>query len=288
MTNRKRYGPALLVATLLACGMSAAVASAPLTVRFLLQESQDQRFYYPAAVLDLALERSGIDYELEPNTRRIQQQRAMHEVARGGELDVMWTMTSRQREALLRPVRIPLYRGLIGLRLPLVTADNEHLLADVDSRETLREYRAGQGFSWPDVSILQANDLPVVTGPDYQQLFPMLRAGRFDYFPRSILEIWAEADTHADDGIVVSPHLALRYPAAVYFFVAPDNDALAEALETGLERAIADGSFEALFEEWYGDALERARLDSRVILDLDNPLLPEQTPLEREALWFRP
>lgn len=280
----------LMFLTLLLVWVSPALSaeSDPPTVRFLAQDSDDQRFYYPGELLQLALQKSGTEFDLVPNTSRIQQQRAMLEVTRGDQLNIMWTMTSDERENLLRPIRIPIYRGLIGLRIPLVRADNEDLLADITTVDELRALRAGQGYGWPDTTILQANELPVVAGSDYRQLFPMLNAGRFDYFPRSILEIWAEADTHAADNIIVSPHLALRYPAAVYFFVAPDDDVLAEALETGLNRAIADGSFQALFESWYGDAIARADLDSRVILELNNPLLPEATPLDREELWFRP
>ena len=36
------------------------------------------------------------------------------------------------------------------------------------------------------------------------------------------------------------------------------------------------------------DDLRRARLDQRRIIELDNPLLPPQTPLQRRELWYHP
>lgn len=260
----------------------------PVTVRYLASATDDQRSDYAIELLYLALEKSELDHSLQGVTTRMQQQRALQEVITGDRLDVMWTMTSVDREAVARPIRFPVYRGLIGLRLPLVTEARTESLAGIESARDLQNLQAGQGYGWPDTEILAYNSLPVVTGGDYRQLFPMLLQNRFDYFPRSILEIWAEAEAYADDGIVVSPYLALYYPAAVYYFVAPDNDVLAEAIENGLETALADGSLQALFMEFYEDDLTRARLRERIIIELDNPLLPPETPLDRAELWYMP
>ena len=44
-------------------------------------------------------------------------------------------------------------------------------------------------------------------------------------------------------------HLLLAYPFAGFFYVSPDNQPLAYAIQTGFERAIADGSYQRLVEE---------------------------------------
>ena len=56
--------------------------------------------------------------------------------------------------------------------------------------------------------------------------------------------------------------------------------------QPGLEQALADGSFDRLFFAHYGDALQRARLSERQLIELDNPLLPPDTPLQRAELWL--
>jgi hypothetical protein len=53
-----------------------------------------------------------------------------------------------------------------------------------------------------------------------------------------------------------------------------------------VEAALADGSFEKLFYFYYGPQIRQARLDKRVLINLPNPLLSPQTPLNRRELWF--
>ena len=195
-------------------------------------------------------------------------------------------MTSKEREAHLLPVRIPIYKGLIGWRIGLVREVDAERFASVRTLADLRALTLGQGHDWPDTEILRGNGLSVYGVDDYESLFRMLRQGRFDYFPRSVLEIWQERDRHAGQGLVVEPHLLLRYPAVAYYFVNRRNTALARVIERGLERALADGSFDQLFLKFYGPSLEAARLDQRTIIDLSNPLLPSDTPLSRDAFWY--
>ncbi|HEY7886527.1 MAG TPA: transporter substrate-binding domain-containing protein, partial [Cellvibrionaceae bacterium] len=101
-----------------------------------------------------------------------------------------------------------------------------------------------------DARVLQANNLPHVTGPRYDALFRMLKAGRFDYFPRGLYQIKNELNTYADWGFTIVPNLALHYPNAIYFFVAKDNNALAERIAKGVHIAKADGSFDALIDSF--------------------------------------
>jgi hypothetical protein len=69
--------------------------------------------------------------------------------------------------------------------------------------------------------------------------------------------------------------------------VRADQVELAEAIRSGLEAALADGSFDRLFRQYFGDALERTQLARRRIIELQNPLAPA-LPLNRPELWFDP
>ena len=80
--------------------------------------------------------------------------------------------------------------------------------------------------------------------------------------------------------------MVLHYPTAYYFYVHKDNQALADDIAAGLERAIADGSFDALFDRYYGEVVRHANLSNRRVFDLVNPLLPEDVPLHRKDYWL--
>jgi hypothetical protein len=103
----------------------------------------------------------------------------------------------------------------------------------------------------------------------------MLSAGRFDYFPRSVAEIYPELEAHAKDGFVVESTMVLVYPQPAYIFVNKKNKALAARLERGWQIALGDGSFEELFLAKHGESLRRANLKNRKIFFLENPIGPD-------------
>ena len=202
-------------------------------------------------------------------------------------LDVMWTMTTVEREQQARAIRVPLFKGLFGWRLLLAVPAMAEQLRQVRTLDELRRFSMVQGLDWPDTGILRANGLQVIASPGYDAMFKQLRLGRADAFPRGIEEIWWEQTRHGQ-GLVVVPDLCLHYPAAIYFFLAPGDDELAGALELCLQRLRASGAFDRLFLQHHGNDIARAQLGSRHVIELHNPLLPKQTPLDRPELWFQP
>ena len=270
----------------LACALALfpALAASTVLVRFPKQESANG---YPEQVLRLALQESGIDYTLEPSNNPMPQGRALQQLAQGEDVTVVWTMTSKDRERELHPVRIPIDKGLLGWRLFLINPKQAARFAEVKTLGDLRALQAGQGHDWPDTEILRYNGLPVQTSTTYNSLFTMLQVGRFDYFPRSVIEIWDEAKAYRKQGSVIEKSLILYYPTAFYFFVNKHNKALGNAIEAGLNTAIRNGKFEDLFQQTYGDVLHRAGAHARTRLQLKNPLLPPETPLARKELWIQ-
>lgn len=252
------------------------------------ESAPDARTDYPVRLLELALTKAGERFELRPGPSVVQQGVALSMMERGESFDIVWSMTSLDRERRLLPIRIPIYKGLIGWRIAFVSQQHPQLLAGVDSTRRLARFIACQGHDWPDTAILRANGLPVCPVDNYDGLFATMHSGHADYFPRSLAEVWAENAVRARaDGLVIDDSLALHYPAAFYFFVNRNADLLAGLIETGLERAIADGDFDTLFYDTYGTYIRGAGLRSRHLIELTNPQLPAETPLDRQALWFR-
>ncbi len=262
----------------------------PLLVRYpvLGEEYGQSRDDHFSRVLKLALDKSGRPYRLDPVTlSNFRESRSVMSVAKG-IYDVHWMHTNPTRESVLRPIRIPLFQGLIGWRLLLLREEDKDRFEDMTTLEPLKALRAVQGHDWPDTAVLEANGLDVARTPHWEGMFRMLYAGRVDYFPRSVIEIWREQDIFEELDLVVDDHVALVYPSAYYFFVRKGDHELATVLENGLNRAIEDGSFEKLLMSRFGSAVKRAQLEKRRVIRLDNPNMTPQTPLDREELWYQP
>jgi len=246
----------------------------------------DERQNYAIELLGLALAQSGKEYLLQASKSVQKQKRALKNMELGSGIDVVWTVTSAEREQLLRPIRIPIDKGLVGWRIPLIRRMDVERFERLPELKDVQALNSGQGHDWPDVAILQHNGFKTTSSPSYIGLFKMLASGRVDYFPRSVLEVESEAEIHADKNLVVDPNLLLVYPSALYFFVSLDAPTLADDIQKGLERVIANGDFEQLFNRYFGESIERLNLRSRHVLYLDNPFLPKKTPLTKRALWF--
>lgn len=250
----------------------------------------DPQLPYVRKLILLALERAGVNGDVQLVNLEMYQNRSLVELARGNSpIDVMWTMTDRERESSgVLPVRIPIDRGLMGWRVLLVRRGDLARWAQLRSLQELRQRVAGQGHDWPDTAILRANGLQVSTSSGYEALFRMLSQGRFDYFPRAVFEVDAELADKRHAGLAVAPNLMLHYPAAAYLFVSPRRPELAELLRIGLEKAVADGTLQQLHHAHF-DAVMKAHPVSRDrVLRLQNPLLPPETPLQRRELWLQP
>ncbi|MFG6460951.1 substrate-binding periplasmic protein [Roseateles sp. DXS20W] len=250
----------------------------------------DPQLLYVRRLVSLALELTGMEMALTLVDMEMAQGRSLMELARGdGPLDLIWTMTTRQREASgLLTVRIPIDRGLMGWRVLLVRRSDLPRWRPLQSLDDLRPLLAGQGHDWPDTEILRANGLKVLTSSTHDALFRMLDSGRFDYMPRAIMEVDAELADNRHPQLAVVPDLMLYYPTASYLFVSPRRPDLARLLQAGLEKAVAEGSLQRLHHEHFGAALRAHPVMRERIVHLRNPLLPSDTPLQRRELWLQP
>lgn len=284
----------LIIRSLLAILLLAlsATVTARSQVTYIKPDSpKDSRQGYFIRLLQLALNQGKTvekSFKLQPHQVQMSQSRAIQLLKNGRELDVLWTMTSEQREKILLPVRIPLLKGLMGYRVLIIRKADRAKFDKVDSLAALKAFVAGQGHDWPDTTILRANGLKVESGSTYEGLFQMLHAKRFDYFPRSIGEAWGELSARKGEGLVLNNRIVLYYLSPVYFFVAPGDHTLARRLEAGLMTALNDGSFERLFNEhvFSDQGIDPDWLKNKTILRLKNPLLPAKTPVEDKKLWY--
>lgn len=248
--------------------------------------AQDERGHYPVALLKLALQKAGGEFEPKAARHDLAQSRTLRHVELGRELHITWTLTTPEREERLLPIRIPLDRGLLGWRLLLINARDSDFFARLETAEQLKNLRTGQEQDWPDYQILRHNGFKITPTTNYQGLFYMLKRGRISYFPRALTEVMPEIASQRDIPLAVAPRWVLYYPAPVYYFVNKTRPDLAAAIERGLLIAISDGSMRQLFTEHFGEAIKRMDLTNRQVVRLENPLLSAATPLANRDLWF--
>ncbi|MDY7538350.1 transporter substrate-binding domain-containing protein [Undibacterium sp. RTI2.2] len=289
----KRLPYSISLAICLICLASQVIAIAKPTVQIRYPASvatNDPHNKYVLELLRTALKNSDNNYRLIPSIAKMQQGRSIYEMtAASGLIDILWTMTTDEREAQLIPVRIPIDKGLIGWRIPIVTRENSDIFKEIKSIKALAALSAGQEQDWPDVGILKSNGLPVEVSTTYEPLFSMLEAGRFMYFPRSIVEVENEYKAHPEQNLHIDTHIALHYQSAYYFFVSPRNPKLAEDIQQGLEEMIKTGEFEKIFLKYHQATIKNINLKNRTIIKLKNPLIsPNKLPLNRPELWYIP
>lgn len=252
--------------------------------------SVDEHGKYFISLLKLSLEKTKPlfgDYELLPESVSMRQDRQFKGVM-DGKLDLIWTVTSQQRENDARPIRIPLLKGLIGYRVLVVKQGQSETYQQITSIPQLAKYTAVQGHDWPDTVILQHAGLKVEKIVWHKSMYKLVSSGIADYFPRSLLEVFEELEKSHVKGVEINPHHIIVYPSAMYFFVSKANEGLANRVRLGLNMAIEDGSFDALFYNFSGHkkAFSSFPLQQATKFKISNPLIPSATPLSDKRLWL--
>lgn len=214
-----------------------------------LEPDATPQYTYFYKLLELALSKTTSEgpYKIIYASATFTTERYLAELNNNSTISVLWTMGDKKREQNLLPIRFSLLRDLNSFRVLLIRKEDKEKFEQITSLDELRNLKAGLGAQWPDTDIMRKNDFNVVTSMQYNSLFKMLAAKRFDFFSRGLYEIKNEAEVHKDKGIIVDQHLMLYYNAPFYYFVNKKDKALADRIERGLKAAQADGSFDKLF-----------------------------------------
>lgn len=203
----------------------------------------DRHSEYHVELLRLAIRLSGRDITITPVCMDYPtEERRVSMLLANDPINTVHFGTSQDREDKLLAAYVPIYLGTTGLRLFMVLNENLPALESVRSMDDLRKFSMGQGLGWPDTKILIENGFSVSDGR-YNTLHKMLDAKRFDLYPRAFWQIlgeWRWMKEQAPN-IKVSPEIGLYYSQPIYFFFAPGEPELRDAIQTGLERVYSNG-----------------------------------------------
>lgn len=225
--------------------------------------------------------------QLVPFTENVTQNRGIS-LLEAGDIDVIALGTNAEREAQLLPIKIDILRGIVGFRLLVIRAADQERITQMDDISLRKQLMFGLNSQWADLPIMRANGFSVVTSSDYENLFVMLAANRFDAFPRGLNEARRELDERKQNypQLAIEKSKALYFPYPVYFWVNKNNVALAKRIELGLTRSLADGSFRKLFESYHAAEITAIKKEKRKVILLDNTVLPAGNAKPDTSWWW--
>lgn len=222
----------------------------------------------------------------EFSRQNMSQKRMLNHLEAGEKLHIKAIGVTQERLDRFIPIRIPLLRGTLGIRVFLIHQDNQAAFSNINNYEDLSSnFIAGFGEQWSDINILRSNGLKV-TGVVKPSLLPqMLSRKRFDFFPLEAQAAYSDEYLKYSN-IQVEPNLAIYYNYPRYFFVSKKHKNLADRINRGLQIALIDGSFNRLFFEYNAPFLIESNLSNRTILKhLHNPDFPESEE-EPDISWL--
>lgn len=289
MTALHKFLPISLL--LCACLLASSASAAVTRVIYPLGEIQnDTRYNDVIEMLCVSLEKTKAqfgDYECKPSAATMPKKRFLQELEQANHnINVIWNPASEELEQRLSAIHVPLRKGLMGYRIALIHKDNQSKIDQIKTLDDLKKISFGQGVGWTDNAIYQSHGIQVVQA-QYSQLFKMLSANRFEFFPRGAGEILSEYDNNIKDNpnLAIEKNLLIYYPFPYYFYFNHNDKAIRERVEIGLHIMQKDGSFEAIFNKYHQVSIEKLNLKNRRVIRLENPLLPKNTPLDSSSLW---
>ena len=229
------------------------------------------------------------DDKLRIIERPVTQARSL-QLLKSGDLTVAWSGTNYRRENLYRPLRVPLFLGLLGVRVPVIRQSDIARFDKITEEKQLQKLVACQGDQWPDSDILERNHYTVERVAKFESMYRMLKGGRCDYFPRSIIEVYGELEAPDRSDLVIYERLLLSYTFPMYYFMSYEREALAKTLESSLYNFAISGQLLEFMKTHPATrpAFPLSRFRESTIFYLHNPDLPTETPISDTALWLMP
>lgn len=268
-------------------------AFAKITVVKYLKTSEDAiRYQYHYDLIHEVLEKTKETfgpYKIQPFEVQMTSKRVNIEAVKGKLINLHWSDVGHpELDKGMLPIPIPLLKGIHGNRIFLIRKEDQPKFSKITTLEELKKFKLGQGNNWGDNKIYEYNKIRVIKGIVYSGLFGMLSKGRFDYFPRSILEAPIEYEVIKDKypNLHVEKTILLVYPFPVFFYVSKNAPELASRMLAGLESMIKDGSFDKLFFKYHQQIIDKAKIKGRKIFKIKNPFLPDTVPFHRKELWL--
>lgn len=165
-------------------------------------------------------------------------------LAEGEQIQVVPTSLMDFPAGELTLIPVPIAGGKLGYRNLVVQKSRLHEFTNIKHAGQLTSFTAGQGSTWPDMWVYEANNLPIVGGHGMQNILQMLVDDEVDYVPLGVDETPAILNKYSElaDQLAIVPDLLIYYPLSSFPVVSNKQPRLIARLREGLEAMHADGS----------------------------------------------
>ncbi|MBU2883170.1 transporter substrate-binding domain-containing protein [Psychrosphaera sp. B3R10] len=262
----------ILSFTLLLVGMG---LNAQTNIKYMAQlDTAAQNTSYSVRMLEevcLVINRDFGGCKLEPVSVPMLQRRQLKSLTQK-KLDIVWTVTTAEREKNYRPIRIPLMKGFIGYRIATTNTNTKHHFTQPENLPAIKSLLAAQGHDWPDSTILRNNGFNVFETTLLDQIYQNVGRSIYDYTLRGVLETYSDLSNVKGKNLHVDENLLFRYRSAIYYFVRAEDEALANKIQQALLVLIKNGTFDKIFYEFndHQKIINDANLEQRHIIELQN------------------
>ncbi|MCL1090995.1 hypothetical protein L2744_15585 [Shewanella profunda] len=244
------------------------------------ESENDHRYQYTYDLLALIIEATQSDFgeaSLQVSNVIMSRNRIFRSLQDGQVVNVMAEASSLQWDEQLTPIKIPIRKGIQGFRIFIIKKENLSILANINTLAQLTSLDTGSGSQWSTKIAMQQAGFNVIESTQYDNLFNMLSMGRFVTFGRGVNEVFQEVELFKQryPDLVVDENILLHIPLATYYYVSPNEPRLAQRIQVGLKRIIANGQFDKLFYQRHCEFLLKSKFNERRIFKIDNPLISE-------------
>ncbi len=243
------------------------------------------------AVLKLALNKSGEDYQVVLDKRKATPNRVIS-MLETGQVDIIDGGYTPNIGDKLTTLYLPLDMGLSGWRVFAIRKETSQRLSKVRTIDDLKSFSFGQGQGWYDANILETAGLTVIKAPKLDSLIGMLQKKRFDILPLGANAAYKliELFGNNSESLVVDDAITLIYPFGRFFYLRKSDKELKLAVKKGMEIALSDGSLLSLLQShpFSRDSFRRANLHDRIQIRINTPGLSEGFKSIDPKWWFVP
>ncbi|MEZ9835063.1 hypothetical protein BCS96_02670 [Vibrio breoganii] len=222
----------------------------------------------------------------------LSQDRVLQLLGIGGVLDIVSSAPTAKREASFLSVKVPIFMGLLGYRMMIISPEKVATFEGITTEEQLKNLVACQGTAWPDADILEDSGYKVLRVDKFEQMFEKLHDGGCDYFPRGITEGYGELEyyneNNPDKPLAKFDSILIHYQVPLLFYTSHSNYELAAKMQYGLEKMVENGELEALLKNHpvTQSAFPLSKWESSTIYSVPNKRLPKSVPTFKKELWL--
>ncbi len=241
------------------------------------ETKSDRREDYSTALVILALEKTKEEYGSYQivNIPAMNTARSIYSLESGKYPNMLIELSYEKKmeeEFNFMYIDFPVELGIVGYRVCFASPQVYEELKKVEKLEDLKKYTIGQGAAWVDTAVLRHNGFNVVEISNFNSIFKLVEMGRIDLFCRGANELQKEYEAQKHSGLLhYDESFVLHYDLPRFYYLNKGSTLAKERLEKGLALAYKDGSIKQIWEQYFLERVEFAKLKQRKVFHLKNP-----------------